>query len=69
MPLAGFKVRPLGSVPVVTVKVEAGKPVAVTLNVPAAPTTKVAVLTLTMFGGVLTPMARVRTTSLAPLPM
>jgi len=42
-----LKVTPLGKVPV-SLKVGAGEPVAVTVNDPAEPTTKVALLALVM---------------------
>ena len=46
-----FRVRPLGKVPTVTLKVGAGKPVAVTVKAgPAVPTVKVALATLVMAG-------------------
>ena len=50
-PVVVFRVRPLGKVPTVTLKVGAGKPVAVTVKAgPAVPTVKVALATLVMAG-------------------
>jgi hypothetical protein len=43
------KVTPLGKVPL-SLKVGAGKPVSVTVNVPAAPTVKVVLFALVMAG-------------------
>src|SRR6267378_2489101 len=48
-PVATLKVRPRGSVPV-SLKVGAGKPVAVTVNEPAVPTVNVVLLALVMAG-------------------
>src|SRR5260221_360588 len=48
-PVAGFSVTPEGSAPV-TEKVGAGKPVAVTVKVPAFPVTKVVLLALVIAG-------------------
>jgi hypothetical protein len=45
------RVTPLGNVPVSLKVIGVGKPVAVTANVPAAPTVKVAVFTLVIVGG------------------
>jgi hypothetical protein len=44
-----LKVTPLGRAPV-SVKVGVGKPVAVTVNDPAVPTTNVVLLALVIFG-------------------
>src|SRR5205085_10343886 len=53
VPLAA-SVTPDGSVPVVTAKVGAGKPVPATVNVPAVPTAKVVATPLVNAGGWLT---------------
>ena len=49
IPVPGTKVTPVGRVPV-TERVGAGKPVFVTVNVPAAPTVKVVLFALVMAG-------------------
>jgi hypothetical protein len=46
---AELNVTPLGNAPL-SVKVDAGKPVAVTVNEPAVPTLNVVLLALVMFG-------------------
>ena len=47
---AGDRLMPAGSVPAVTVNVEAGEPDAVTLNVPNVPAVKVVELALVIAG-------------------
>jgi hypothetical protein len=49
-PVEGLKVTPLGNVPV-TVKVGAGRPVAVTVNEPAVPAVNVVIFPLVIPGG------------------
>jgi len=78
---AALKVTPLGRAPV-SVNVGVGKPVAVTVNDPAVPTTKVVLLALVMVGAWLTvcatpvdalvakfasPVAKVATSVFAPV--
>jgi hypothetical protein len=49
-PVVLFRLRPLGKVPLVTLKVGAGKAVAATVKLPALPTVKVALAALVMVG-------------------
>ena len=49
-PVAAVNVTPLGKVPV-SLRVGAGEPVAVTVNVPIVPTVNVVLLALVMAGG------------------
>ena len=59
-PVAGFKDTPLGNVPFVTLNVGAGEPVAVTVNDPATPSLKVALLALVKAGGTMARTVRVK---------
>jgi hypothetical protein len=67
IPVAAVNVTPVGSVPV-SLSVGAGKPVAVTVNVPAKPSTKVALFALVIAGAWSTVSVKVCVPS-APAPL
>ena len=63
-PVLPLNVTPLGSAPV-SLKVDAGKPLAVTVNVPAVPTLKVVLFALVIAGAWLTVTGKVPVVLLA----
>jgi len=65
-PVFPLNVTPLGSAPV-SVKVDAGKPVAITVNVPAVPTLNVVLFRLVIVGAWFTVTSKVPVVPLAHL--